>query len=103
MRKILIPLMLAVFVLGSTAQASKLPYIFQKNFSVDIGKKFQLTVKNYKGKVKWHSANPKVARVNSKGIVTGKRKGKTYIIGVTKKGKVQMMARCSVPTVVYCG
>ena len=45
-----------------------------------IGKKVRLKVLGTKKKVIWSSDNTRVATVNAKGVVTGKRKGEAYII-----------------------
>lgn len=45
-----------------------------------IGKKVQLKVLGTKKKVTWSSDNTRVATVNAKGVVTGKRQGEAFII-----------------------
>lgn len=106
-KRIIIWLTVAMITLMSmTATATpvkigKLPYIYQQFFSVEVGHaSLKLTVKNYSGKIKWHSMNPKIAKVSKKGVVTGKKKGKTYI--VAKCGKVECIARCTVAVRTQC-
>ncbi len=90
-----------ILLMGATASATpvkvgKLPYIREQFFGVEVGGgKLQLHIMNYRGRnVKFHSMNPKIAKVNKTGLVTGKRKGTTYI--VAKCGKVQCLAKCYV-------
>ena len=47
------------------------------SITVQVGKTYNLKVKGTKKKVKWRTANKKVATVNSKGKITGKKAGKT--------------------------
>lgn len=95
-----------ILIMGSTAGATpvkvgKLPYIRQQYFSVEVGHaSLKLTVARYSGKIKWHSMNPKIAKVNKNGVVTGKKKGKTYI--VAKCGKVECIATCYVAIRTEC-
>lgn len=51
--------------------------------SVKAGKKIQLKVKGIAGTVKWSVDKGKLASINSKGVLKGKKKGK-----VTVKAKV---------------
>lgn len=51
-----------------------------KKFTLKVGEKKQLVVYGTSGKkVKWKSSKKKIATVNKKGIVKGKKKGKTTI------------------------
>ncbi len=72
----------------------------QKSATIAIGKSVQLKVKNKgKARVKWSSSKKKVARVSSRGKVTGRKKGKTTITAkVTRKGKSKKL-KCRVTVV----
>jgi hypothetical protein len=57
-------------------------------------KKFQVKLLNTKGAtIRFSSSNPKVATINKKGIVTGKKYGKTTIVINITKGKRQAQYR----------
>jgi len=68
-----------------------------KSIMLKKGKKKKLvctlTPKGYAGKVMWRSSKPKVAKVNSHGVVTAKKNGKTT---VTAKISSDNWAKCSV-------
>lgn len=51
----------------------------KKQLSLQIGQGYTLEVLNSKGKVKWVSSNPRVAKVNAHGFISPKSKGKTVI------------------------
>ena len=60
--------------------------------TVDIKGKVTVSVKSVKPAkaskaVKWKSSNKKIATVNSKGVVTGKKKGKVKITATSKSNK----------------
>ena len=59
------------------------------SITVQVGKTYNLKVKGTKSKVKWKTANKKVATVNSKGKVTGKKAGKTTITATVGKKKLK--------------
>lgn len=73
---------------GGKNSKNKKVSISPANATINIGKTKTVVLKNTakSGKVSWKSANNAVAIVNSKGVVTGKSKGKTTIIA-TYKGK----------------
>ncbi len=72
----------------------------QKSATIAIGKSVQLKVKNKgKARVKWYSSKKKIARVSSRGKVTGRKKGKATITAkVTRKGKSKKL-KCRVTVV----
>ena len=53
----------------------------KSNITIQVGKTYNLKVKGTKEKAKWKTANKKVATVNSKGKVTGKKVGITATVG----------------------
>ena len=73
--------------------AAKKPKLNRKKATVRVGKTLKLRVKNAgKKKVKWSSSKKKIATVNKKGKVKGKKPGKTVI-----KAKVGgRLLKCSV-------
>ena len=73
-------LLLFMLVLSMNAQAAR---ISRKKATVKVGKTIQLRVIGAKKAVKWSSSNRKVATVTGKGIVRGKRAGKTTITAGT--------------------
>ncbi|MDE6568273.1 MAG: Ig-like domain-containing protein, partial [Lachnospiraceae bacterium] len=70
-----------------SAGAAKKPKLNKKSVKLKVGKTVKLKLKNNKKKVKWSSANKKIATVNKKGLVKAKKKGKTRIIAKVKKKK----------------
>lgn len=65
-------------VTGSAKAAGKIK-LNKTKASVTVGKTVKLKLKNAKKKVKWSSANKKVATVNQNGKVKGKKAGKVKI------------------------
>lgn len=61
-----------------TAAAAKMK-LNKKKVTLKVGKKVKLKLKNAKKKVSWKSSNKKIASVTKKGIVKGKKPGKTKI------------------------
>ena len=63
----------------------------KKSVKVKRGKsaklKYSLTKNSYTYKLTWKSSNKKIATVNSKGIITGKKKGTCKIVVKTHNGK----------------
>lgn len=66
--------------------------ISKKKASIDVGKSIKLKIKGTKSKVKWSSNKKSVAKVNSKGKVTGKKAGKAIITATVENKKY----RCTV-------
>lgn len=64
------------------------------SISITVGGQSKLKVKNNSKKVKWKSKNSKVATVSSKGVVKGKKTGKTTIIA--KVGKKKLSCKVTV-------
>lgn len=62
---------------SSLASAAQKHYVINADvyYEIQRGENLPLYVIGYKNssKVKWKSSNPKIASVNSKGVVTGKR------------------------------
>lgn len=74
-----IALLVSGTVLPGNAQAAKKPCLNKKKASITVGKSVKLKLKNAKKKVTWSSSNKKVAVVNKKGKVTGKKAGNAKI------------------------
>lgn len=86
--KILICLLLLIgAVMGNIVDSSAASGIKLKKSReiVYVNNKVKLQLLNASGKVKWVSMNKKVATVSSKGVVTGKKQGITFIKAVYKK------------------
>ena len=73
--------LLLMAVLGNvvSTQAAAKVKLNRKKATITVGKSVTLKVKNAKKKVKWSTSNKKVATVNKKGKVTGKKAGKATI------------------------
>lgn len=67
--------------------------------SVKKGKNVQLKIKYAPKYTKWSSSNKKVATVNSKGLVTAKKAGKTTI--TAKIGKKKLRCKVTVDALTY--
>ena len=69
------------------AGAAKKMSLNKKKVTIRVGKSVRLKLKNAKKKVKWKSANKKIATVSAKGVVRGKKAGKTKITAKCKGKK----------------
>ena len=63
------------------------PKLSKTSITVKKGKTYQLKMRNTKQKYKWSSKNKSIATVTSKGKVTGKKNGTTYICAKSASGK----------------
>jgi len=73
------------FVITAEAATKKTPAISAKKKTVYYKGTATLKINNYKGKVKWKTSNEKIAKVNSKGVVTGVALGKCTITATAGK------------------
>ena len=67
--------------------------------SVTVNAKFQIkaeTANFENANIEWSSANPGIATVNNKGVVTGKAVGKTKIKVTATDGQTTLSATCAV-------
>ena len=82
-------LIVTMIPLYQASAATKKTKLNKKKATIYVGKTVKLKVKNNKtkNKVKWSSKNKKVATVNKKGKVKGKKAGKTTIIAKVGKKK----------------
>lgn len=64
------------------------PKLSKTSITVKKGKTYQLKMQNTKQKYKWSSKNKSIATVTSKGKVTGKKTGTTYIYAKSASGKI---------------
>ena len=64
------------------------PKLSKTSITVKKGKTYQLKMRNTKQKYKWSSKNKSIATVTSKGKVTGKKTGTTYIYAKSASGKI---------------
>lgn len=75
----------------STASAAQKHYVINADvyYEIQRGETLPLYVVGHKNssKVKWKSSNPKIASVNSKGVVTGKKGGNVVITATIGKEK----------------
>lgn len=87
--------------------ADKTVVSMDKKGEAYIGKKTKLKItvlrgnKKVNAKIKWKSSNLKVATVSKKGVVTGKKKGKTNIIATVGAGKNKIVKKCKVTVTKY--
>lgn len=75
------------FTVTAQAAKKKTPAISAKKKTVYYKSTSTLKIKNYKGKVKWTTSNKKIAKVSSKGVVTGVAPGKCTITATAGKKK----------------
>ena len=71
----------------SSVNAASKAKLNKKSATIYVGKTVQLKVNNNKKKVKWSTSNKKIAIVNKKGKVTGKKAGKVTITAKIGKKK----------------
>lgn len=64
------------------------PKLSKTSITVKKGKTYQLKMRNTKQKYKWSSKNKSIVTVTSKGKVTGKKTGTTYIYAKSASGKI---------------
>ena len=82
---------LSIFI--NTEAASNIQ-LNKSDITIQVGKTYDLKVKGTKKKVKWKTANKKIATVNSKGKVTGEEVGTTTI--TAKIGKKSLKCKVTV-------
>ena len=88
-------LMVTCVDVPGAALAAKKPKLNKSKAVIRVGKKIKLRVKNAGGKkVKWTSTKKKIASVTKKGVVKGKKAGKTVI--KAKVGKKTLKCRVTV-------
>lgn len=79
---------------SSPAPKDKKMSLNKTKYTLVVGGKVKLKVRNAKGKVKWSSKKKPIAKVNSKGEVKALRKGTTYIVAKcgnqTRKCKIKV-------------
>lgn len=73
---------------GGEAEAKKKIILNKKKAVIYVGGQLRLKVKGTKKKVKWSSKEKKIATVSKKGVVKGKRAGKTKITAKVKGKKL---------------
>lgn len=92
----LIVTMTSTIALPSTISAATIK-LNKTAATIQVGKKTTLSVKGTSKKVTWSSKNRTIASVNKKGVVTGKKKGTTYIYakvgGKTLRCKITVKAK----------
>lgn len=96
-KKISIAALCGVLILSSAnvnVMAKPKVKISKKSITITVGKTRKLKLKNNRKKVKWKSLNKKIATVSKKGVVKGKKKGRTTI--VAKVGKKKYKCRVKV-------
>lgn len=89
-KSLLVCFIAGMFVLGVAnhgVEAKRKPVLSCKKFVLKVGQKKKMWMKNTSQKVKWSSRNKRIASVNKRGIVTGKKVGKTQIIARVRKKK----------------
>lgn len=75
------------FTQTMTVEAANKIKLNKKKATIYVGKSVQLKIKGTKAKVKWTSDHNSVAKVSSKGKVTGKKAGKAVITAKVKNKK----------------
>ena len=107
MKKIVSVLVAVVMIFASVgvvpsvyAAAPKAITLSKTSKTVYVGQKYTLKVKTVKPKkadteVKWKTSDKKIATVNQKGVVTGKKKGTVTITAVSKSNN-KIKAKCKV-------
>lgn len=95
-KRFIISTLVVSLVIASSIQAkSKAPVLNKKKITLQVGKKYQLKVKNKgKKKVKWSSTKKKIATISKKGKVVAKKPGTTKICA--KIGKKTLVCKVTV-------
>ncbi len=76
---LVLSLVLAFAAPADGVAKAKRPSLNKKKLTLKVGKTSRLRLKNNRKKVKWSTANKKIATVSKKGIVRGRKTGKTRI------------------------
>ena len=82
-----VPIVAPVSVQTMPVEAATKIKLNKKKVTIYVGKSVQLKIKGTKAKVKWTSNKKSVAKVTSKGKVTGKKAGKAVITAKVKNKK----------------
>ena len=80
-------IILSLMMLSLMSMSTYAAKLSAKNAVVGVGATTTLKVKGTKKKVKWSSSNKKIATVNKKGVVKGKKIGKARITAKVGKKK----------------
>ncbi len=80
--------------MSEPVMAKKKVSLTKKKLTMAVGEKVTLKVKGAVKKVKWSSNKKKIAQVNKKGVVKGKRKGQAKI--TAKTGKYKLVCKVTV-------
>ncbi|MDO4554483.1 MAG: Ig-like domain-containing protein [Lachnospiraceae bacterium] len=79
--------MILLFTSAVTVSAASNTKMSKSQITIGVKQTYNLKISNNKNKVKWSSSKKSVATVNSKGKVTGKKKGTTVITAKVGKSK----------------
>ena len=97
-KKIILMMLLSVVILlalGNAKTSAKVK-LNKTKVTIHVGESYKLKVKGTKKKVTWKSSKKSVVTVNKKGVVTGKKAGKSII--TAKVGKKKL--KCKVTVIV---
>ena len=97
-KKIIFMMLLSVVILltlGNAKTSAKVK-LNKTKVTIHVGESYKLQVKGTKKKVTWKSSKKSVVTVNKKGVVTGKKAGKSII--TAKVGKKKL--KCKVTVIV---
>ena len=89
-KKVLALLTIILLMVPSTtinAAATKEPKLNKSSATIYVGKSVKLKMSGTNGSIKWKSSNKKVAKVSSKGKVTGVKKGTATITATVDEQK----------------
>ncbi|MBO6107985.1 MAG: hypothetical protein J6P16_01115 [Eubacterium sp.] len=78
---------------------NKLTGISEDHHVMDVGDSFSLSVKKYKGKIKWRSSRPSVAKVDDDGYVVSGKVGNTIIYALIPGNYGMQRIGCAVSVV----
>lgn len=105
-RNITLPVLSIILVIAmcgsiiTVSAAAPARISMKKNMSISVGQKKKINVKitpvKAKTKIKWKSKKPQIAGVSKKGVVKGKKTGKTVITASIKYKGRKLSAKCTV-------
>lgn len=98
-RIITFALLMFSVLLFSPASVNAAPKLSKTSMVIAKGKTYKLKVTGSKKKIRWSSKNKRIATVSKKGVVRGKKNGKTYVYA--KVGKKALKCRITV-TSSFC-
>lgn len=96
-RIIIFTLLMFSVLLFSPVSVNAAPKLNKTSITISKGKNYRLKINKTRKKVKWSSKNNKIATVSSRGKITGRKKGATYIYAKVGRKKYKCKVKVEMP------